>query len=465
MAILRAKYNSDNNTYVEVDTNEKEWRLRGATIQQYRAGEGTIILREPNIEQLEKGQYNFGDLTPDQKSQYFGNNPSERIQLYREQAIKKYVSSFPTSELDDLSERSGSEIKGFLNVSSSATLEQNGAIGALPSTPISGTDFNASERPVGAGKYTSSSKGTLKYPIDMDLDIQDHMAITVAKYVPAGGLPGVNRSLAEGQFVRTRNSELLETILIPMPNSITDMNTVGWGPDSFDSVSGQLFGPTAQGILQGNQDGNAKGLLDEIIKTGEGLFKSGVELAKSGYIQRRFLLRGAAAAAGAVGVNVDVGAVLSRTTGAFENPNLELLFNGPGLRTFTFQIRFTPRSASESRMVRQIIRILKQRMAVKRNISAYGSTGSNLLLGTPNVFRLEYRRGSKNRSEIKGLNKFKTCALTNLSVDYTGGSARWAAYGPDSQPVTTLLTMNFSELVPLYEDNYAEFDAPDDVGF
>ena len=41
----------------------------------------------------------------------------------------------------------------------------------------------------------------------------------------------------------------------------------------------------------------------------------------------------------AVGANV-----LGRTAGVTLNPNLELLFKGPNLRTFNFNFRFTPRS-------------------------------------------------------------------------------------------------------------------------
>ena len=62
-------------------------------------------------------------------------------------------------------------------------------------------------------------------------------------------------------------------------------------------------------------------------------------IADQKFIRRRFLLgRGKAKAASFVGVNVDVGAVIQRVGGVVENPNLELLFNGPGLRTFSFQI-------------------------------------------------------------------------------------------------------------------------------
>ena len=147
------------------------------------------------------------------------------------------------------------------------------------------------------------------------------------------------------------------------------------------------------------------------------------------------------------------------------------MFTGPALRTFQFTVRFTPRSAPESARVRQIIRALKERSAVKKGVSfgGFNETGDNLLLGTPDVFRLEYKKrgsvGTGIGNNIKGLNKFKTCALTNVSVDYTGEAGRWAAYEGDSQPVTTIVTLAFSELVPLYDSDYLTVGNEDDVAF
>ena len=71
---------------------------------------------------------------------------------------------------------------------------------------------------------------------------------------------------------------------------------------------------------------------------------------------------------------------------------------------------------------------------------------------------------ARTQKDIKGLNKFKTCALNSISVDYTGEVGRFAAYEEDSQPVTTLITLNFTELVPIYDADYAEFTTDDDVG-
>ena len=74
-----------------------------------------------------------------------------------------------------------------------------------------------------------------------------------------------------------------------------------------------------------------------------------------------------------------------------------------------------------------------------------------IFLGTPNVFKLEYRSGTKS---IDGVNKFKTCALTAFSCNYTPEGI-WAAYEA-GQPVSTVFSMSFSELEPIYDTDYQE---------
>ena len=39
-----------------------------------------------------------------------------------------------------------------------------------------------------------------------------------------------------------------------------------------------------------------------------------------------------------------------------------------------------------------------------------------------------------------------------------------AADEEDSQPVTTIISLAFTELTPLYDEDYAEFTSDDDVG-
>lgn len=64
---------------------------------------------------------------------------------------------------------------------------------------------------------------------------------------------------------------------------------------------------------------------------------------------------------------------------------------------------------------------------------------------------MEYRNGTK---PIDGVNRFKTCALTSFSCNYTPDGI-WVAYDA-GQPVSTVFSMTFSELEPIYDTDYQE---------
>ncbi len=64
---------------------------------------------------------------------------------------------------------------------------------------------------------------------------------------------------------------------------------------------------------------------------------------------------------------------------------------------------------------------------------------------------MEYR---SKKEPIDGVNKFKTCALTSFSCNYTP-EGLWAAYDR-GQPVSTIFNMSFDELEPIYDTDYQE---------
>ena len=65
------------------------------------------------------------------------------------------------------------------------------------------------------------------------------------------------------------------------------------------------------------------------------------------------------------------------------------------------------------------------------------------------------------RDRHKGLNAFKECAMTGFAVDYTP-TGNYATYS-DGTPVQYQITMSFSELEPIFND---EYDLSDEyIGF
>ena len=170
---------------------------------------------------------------------------------------------------------------------------------------------------------------------------------------------------------------------------------------------------------------------------------------------------------GAAGIETSAEAILARKEGIVPNSNLELLFSGPTLRQFGFVYKLSPRSESEATIVNQILRFFKQGMAARKQSSAAGGLngGRSYFLGTPNVFRLQYR--TSDNEAIKGINRIKTCALTGTSVNYTP-EGTFASY-EKGQPVSILLSLNFQELEPIYDTDYkyeggkGEREAKDDT--
>lgn len=306
------------------------------------------------------------------------------------------------------------------------------------------------------------------YPTDMRRERQDNFVISQYRYQPSkadaifGGDAAAKSALSAGLQQSSNLEELLGTVYLPMPNSISDLNSVSWGRDDMNNLAAAATANTL-GSIPGTAAAAATGSLLGVGADKAIVAKQLMTLIRSGAVSPELeSLIGASTASKLLklgGYGVETESILARGAGVVPNSNLEFLFESPTLRTFNFTYRLSPRSSEEAKVVRRILRFFKQGMAARKVSGKSGQ--ASFLLGTPNVFKLEFR--TANNTGIDALNKFKTCALTSFRCDYSPDGF-WSAYD-EGQPITTSMTMSFNELEPIYDTDYQSdiFTGRDDL--
>ena len=302
----------------------------------------------------------------------------------------------------------------------------------------------------------NNSIKTLDLPKDKDELTNDELSTAISKEKVISGTRQSYENLVYPTTLRRSNNDRLKisilspteseserkggkgkaigSVTLPPPGKITDNNKVDFKSGTLNPLELALA-ESGLGLLleddPANLEANIKRITDgrDDLKT----IVSGLFVGKA--------------------INKSANAILSREAGAIINPNMQLLFNGPTLRPFTFNYKMSPRDRGESVQVQKIIRMFKQSSAVQR-------TQTNFFLRTPNRYRLEFLTGSD--SSHRFLPKVKTCSLLGFGVDYTPENT-YMTYENNSM-VSYLVTFAFQEIEPIFNDEYSKFK-DSDVGF
>jgi len=270
----------------------------------------------------------------------------------------------------------------------------------------------------------------------MKIDMMAYQARSLQKGIKKGTLGLSERSL-------TTDRTILGSVILPIPGAINDSQQVSWNEDTINPF----------------QLAVANIALTMIEKD----IGSGIDVAASA-VQEALNTPDTKKALGTYigGMAAQSQNLLQRTTGAVMNPNMELLFNGPKLRNFSYAFTLAPRNKKEAMDVIKIIRFFKQGMAPIRS-------KSRLFLKSPHTFRIAYKQNAGENVQFGTndhpyLNKFKECALRAFNVNYTPNGT-YSTY-EDGVMTAYQITMNFNEMSPIYNDDYGNNGSlPSEIGF
>jgi len=296
--------------------------------------------------------------------------------------------------------------------------------------------------PSSPGYTRGKSTTALAYPYDIDIT-QDHLQITRHLYNRDGNVnlsaPGdSNKLLGETRGI----------VVLPMPKA-SEAGGAEWGESKVDVLgigAASVFKTGVKTIEAAIEGENPLEGIKDTFKISDLIGKAKNLGDNVGGAAQILGARYASQALGSVGISISGEDLITRSTGNAVNPNAELLFRGPVLRDFGFRFTMIARSDKEAKQIRKIVRFFKEGSAPKYQNAAF--------LGSPDIFQLKYQPKSV-------LNQFKPMSLNKVTIDYAP-DGYWAAY-EDSHPVSIVMSLEFSEIVPVYDKDYVTTD--NTVGF
>ena len=176
----------------------------------------------------------------------------------------------------------------------------------------------------------------------------------------------------------------------------------------------------------------------------------------------------------------NLGDLLGASLGVAVNPQIQLLYKGVGLRTFTLEFLFTPKDAREAETTKKIVdsfnkyslpelasqsgQFLTPPQIFDINFVFTGQSGvvgalTNVFQSAFNNIGLGFLNTTNQSQSISSSSQAKIftipspCVLVDVNTDYAPNG--WAAYN-DGNPVQTRLTLTFKETQIVTKQTYGK---------
>lgn len=303
----------------------------------------------------------------------------------------------------------------------------------------------------------TSGAGILRYPAEPGItEDSDYVVFSFFKYAPpfGGGRDSGNRA-AQGSTTttpqsvwgysnyqnsndRSYNNESQPPIILYMPEDIQSQFGAGWNGAGFGAAAAGMLG--VAGALNTQKDFGA------LAQAGISSFTGSVKAATF-----NALLQGINAVAGA---NISLNQALGTTTGTIINPNVELAYEAPKLRTFTLRFKLVPRTAGESVIIRSICNRFKKSMLPGfGGQSFFGANKETAnMITIPDLCQVSFMSGGKVHEYLP---KYKLCGITDVNINYTAAGA-YSTVGADGAPAAVEIALSFLETKLVFAEEVDE---------
>lgn len=277
-------------------------------------------------------------------------------------------------------------------------------------------------RPAGSviaqNKKASNTSGSIyRFPSDLGAHA---MVLNIKDYSYGGGT--------------VENEVLSSSIVLPIPKSLEDNFSI--------KLETPELGIAGAGVADAVSGAVTPGKLAEYAKALGSNTISGLNAEVNGsdmLTAARFFSR-----AGLGAIAPDIGSGIDAATGTIVNPHTTLVFDGVGMKTFSFNWSLSPKNSDESGMLRDIINELKA-AALPR----YASPFKGVTTGT-SIDRGLMRYPSMVDIFFVGLDQsyfffFKTCMIGQIQVDYTPNGVSLYRGENGARPTFVNMSLSFTE--------------------
>ena len=231
------------------------------------------------------------------------------------------------------------------------------------------------------------------------------------------------------QFDNT--TRITDSVAMYLPPNITDSYGVSYTPAETGLLG--LLAATGGGMIGDWKSDDFKGFLTKGMAALSGVMLESVKRLGLGILESVTSSEG--------GVEL-AGKIFSRA----QNPYLEVLFNSPKMRTFTYSFTMAPKSEEEQLECKRIIKLFRFHMAPE----VRPDFGRFMTLPAEFDIHYMYQAPGGQAGVNPWYNKIATCVLSNCEVDYTSSGVKSHV---DGSPVIIKMNLTFEETEMITSDH------------